>query len=134
MKPDLKYPLAVLLIALPLLGSTQDQIDLNMELMKAMQSVQEVASLQQCLQTIDQTKLQRFRRKAEHTKAQIETLCANGERLPASDLAATFVRLHAKDQTALQVKKCTELAPGMIPQFSVATFDGSLNGRHICDL
>ena len=105
-----------------------------MELRKAIQSVQEAAYLQQCIQQIDQAKLQRFRRKAEHTKVQIETLCANGERLPASDLAVTFVRLHAENQTALQVKECTELAPGIVPQFSVATFDGSVNGRHICDL
>jgi|GEM_PF-2176514 len=119
---------------LGLLSTATIAQDLNQELMRAMQSVQEAAKMQQCLQQIDPAKLQRFLRRAEHTKTQIETLCARNERLPATDLAVTFVAIYGKDPTALKAKECSKLAPALVPQFSVANFDGRLNGRHICDL
>jgi nitric oxide reductase activation protein len=127
------FPIALLgLLSTAAVAQNLNQ-NLNQELLRAMLSVQEAAQMQQCLQQIDPAKLQRFMRRAEHTKTQIETLCARDERLPATDLAVTFVQLYGKDPTALKVKQCSELAPALVPQFSVANFDGRLKGRHICD-
>ncbi len=126
-----------LLIAQAFVGSAafaQTSVDINKELARMMQSGQEALQMQQCLQQIDSAKLQSFLRRGEHTKTQIETLCANSDRAGAKNLAVTFVELYAEDPVAQGAKQCSELAPTLVPQFSAASFDGSLNGRHICDL
>ena len=112
----------------------QTSVDSNKQFSLVMQNGYEALKLQECLKQIDSADLDDFLRRGEHTKTQIETLCANNDRAGAKDLAVTFVGLYSDNSVAQNAKKCSELAPSLIPQFSVASFDGSLNGRHICDL
>ena len=125
----------IVVVLLTLLSTaTMAQQDVNQELMRAMQSVQEAALVQQCMLKLDPAEVQGFMKRAEHTKTQIETLCANNERVPATDLAITFVNMYDEDPTALKIKQCGDLAPSLVPKFSVAGFDGTVGGRHVCDL
>ncbi len=90
--------------------------------------------MQGCLQQIEPAKLQRFLKRGQHTKTQIETLCAEGDREFAQDLAITFVDLYKNDSTARSVKRCSERAPSLVPQFDIDNFNGTANGRHVCEL
>jgi hypothetical protein len=122
----MKFLVAVLLSLLSTVAMAQQ--DINQQLMRAM------LSLQDCMLKLNPAEVQGFMKRAEHTKTQIDTLCANNERVPATDLAVTFVSMYDEDPTALKIKQCGELAPSLVPKFSVADFDGTVGGKHVCDL
>jgi hypothetical protein len=128
----MKFLVAVLLSLLSTVAMAQQ--DINQQLMRAMLSVQEATALQDCMLKLNPAEVQGFMKRAEHTKTQIDTLCANNERVPATDLAGTFVSMYDEDPTALKIKQCGELAPSLVPKFSVADFDGTVGGKHVCDL
>ena len=121
---------AFLLPATTLAQNPQTMNQGNMQnMMQVMQKVQE------CMASIDQSKLQDLQVKSEKMSKDIKILCSKGQRDKAQNMAISYGREMASDPTLKQMQKCGEMAQGALPMMdNVKTYDEKeYASKHVCD-
>ncbi len=121
---------AFLLPATALAQNPQTMNQGNMQnMMQVMQQVQE------CMASIDQSKLQDLQVKSEKMSKDIKSLCSKGQRDKAQNMAISYGREMASDPTLKQMQKCGEMAQGALPMMGdIKTYDEKeYASKHVCD-
>lgn len=128
----MKYIPAFLLVLLPVSALAQQPQSMNdVDVQKMMQQAQE---LQACMQKVDQTELQKFQQRAMEVNDDIKALCEAGKRSEAQKMAMDFGKESEKNAAVQEMKKCGELAKGMIPQnMPQANEEIDYSKEHVCD-
>lgn len=97
--------------------------------------MQVMQQVQQCMASIDQSSLNELQVRSEQATQKIDALCTQGERDEAQKSAMAFGRQIASDPTIKQMRKCGEMAQGVLPVPNmVETYDEKeYANRHVCD-
>jgi Skp family chaperone for outer membrane proteins len=103
----------------------------NVDVQKMMQQAQE---MQVCIGNVDQTELQKFQQRAMEVNKEIKSLCAAGKRDKAQNLAIDFAKEAAENSAMQEMKKCGELAKGMMPETpEQEDKETDYSKQHVCD-
>jgi competence protein ComGC len=120
-----------LIFLLPLPAVAQNFQNMNQEDMQKM--MQQMQKVQQCMEAVDQQKLAELQIRAEKTVGDIDSLCAQGKKDQAQQMAISFGKEMAEDPTMKQMKKCGEMAEGALPDMAGMFDESKLSGGHVCD-
>jgi hypothetical protein len=88
--------------------------------------------METCMENIDESEMDAIQARAERIGAEIEALCSQGMRNEAQQRAISLGREMAAEPTVLQMRKCGEIMPGMMPDPGFMKED-DYSDRHICD-
>jgi hypothetical protein len=126
---------AVILIALLLPVSALAQTPQTMNQGNMQDMMQVMQKVQECMASIDQAKLQELQVKSEKMTKDIESLCSQGQRDKAQNMAISYGRKMASDPTLKQMQKCGEMAQGALPMMGeVNAYDEEkYASTHVCD-
>ncbi len=108
----------------------------GMDIQKMMQQAQEI---QACMQNVDQDELQKFQNRSMEVNSEIKSLCAAGKRKKAQKLAIKFGKEASKNPAMQEMKKCGEMAEGMMSQMPQMDQGGQMDQdvdyskQHVCD-
>ena len=126
---------AVILVALllPVSAMAQNPQSMNQGNMQNMMQVMQ--KMQECMASIDQAKLQELQVQSEKLSKDIKSLCSQGQRDKAQNMAISYGRKMASDPTLKQMQKCGEMAQGALPMMGeVKTYDEKeYASKHVCD-
>ena len=89
--------------------------------------------MQNCMATIDITKVQQLEQSATKLREEVRALCAAGDAQQAQAKAMAFGNQVAASETVRLVAKCAEIMQGMIPELSLADFEKNFTTINICD-
>lgn len=120
------------LLALPILAGAQINGAMSEAQMQHM--MQNMESMQSCMENIDQTAMQAFQDKAAAMETEVKALCASGKRDAAMARAAAFGKEAASNQAMREMQKCGEGMKQMMPRMAArAQQQGNGAPGHICD-
>lgn len=121
----------ICLLLLPVAAIAQPPQSMSdIDVQKMMQQAQEI---QACMQKIDQAEIEKFQQRAMEVNEEIKSLCAAGKRDEAQKLAMDFGKEAEKNTAMQEMKKCGELAQGMMPEMAEADEEIDFSKDHICD-
>ena len=128
----MKIFVAIFCLMFPVAAAAQNQGTSGGDMQKMMQMMQE---MQQCMAKVDQAELEAIEEESEKIGKELETLCANGERKNAQNKAIAYSKKIMENPALTQMKKCTELTKGLVPEDSMPSFEEGLDfaNRHVCD-
>lgn len=92
--------------------------------------MEQVQKMQECMSRIDQSRLEALSARAETMDKEIKALCAAGKRDQAQDRAMEYGREISSAPVMQQMKKCGEMARGMMQQMPMMD---DYSDRHVCD-
>ena len=124
--------IAILLFMLfPVVAAAQDQNDMA----KMMQALQE---MQQCMAKVDQEELRKFEQESEKMETKLKTLCGQGNRDEAQNVAIKFGKKMMTNPALVQMKECGEMAQGFVPEGAMGGAEGmdeifDPSKSHVCD-
>ena len=121
------------ILLMPILVSAQNIPGVDPQKMQAM--MQKAQEMQACMQNVDQTEMKAFQQRLKQTGDEVKGLCTAGKRAKARSKAISFSKEIASSTTMQEMKKCSEIMKGFMPDFSEITQayqdDGSKG--HVCD-
>lgn len=129
----MKNSIAFLMLLIPLIVSAQGFSRGNPQQMQAM--MQKAKEMQACMQNVDQVKMQTFQQQAMRMGKEVKALCAAGQRSEALNKAISFSREVAADSTMREIKRCSEIMKGVMPDLStdISDYKDDSSAQHICD-
>lgn len=92
-----------------------------------------IQKMQNCMATIDMSKIQQLEQSATKLREDVRDLCAAGDVELAQEKAMAFGNQVAASETVKQVARCAEIMKGMIPELSIADFERDFSTINICD-
>ena len=97
--------------------------------------MQVMQQMQECMAQIDQASLEKLQSRSERMKQEIDSLCSQGKRDSAMETAMKFGKEIAADPTVQQMRRCGEMAQGVLPMMDmVPDYDEKdYASRHVCD-
>ena len=128
----MKIFVAIFCLMFPVAAAAQNQSASGGDMQKMMRMMQE---MQQCMAKVDQAELEAIEEESEKIGKELETLCAKGERKNAQNKAIAYSKKILGNPALAQMKKCTELTKGLVPEDSMPSFEEGLDfaNRHVCD-
>jgi hypothetical protein len=129
----MKKPAGILLIFLPVAAIAQNYPGMHEgDTRNMMLQMQE---MQDCMQRVDQSRLQAFEQRASKVEAEVKSLCAGGKRDAAQQQAVTFSQEMAGDTEIQKVVECTKIMSGIMPMmpFLDRASEPGKSARHVCD-
>jgi hypothetical protein len=120
--------LSFILPAAALAQSHQGMSEQDMQKM-----MQQAQRMQACMQNVDQGKLKALERRSNQFKAEVDALCAKGERAKAQAKAMSFGREISSDATMKEMRKCSAMMKGMMPKMPFMEQHEKGSKGHICD-
>ncbi len=129
----MKIAAMLVVLLLPATALAQNPQTMNQGDMQNMMQVMQ--KVQECMASIDQSKLQDLQVKSEKMSKDIKSLCNKGQRDKAQNMAISYGREMASDPTLKQMQKCGEMAQGALPMMdNVKTYDEKeYASKHVCD-
>ena len=129
----MKIAAMLVVLLLPVTALAQNPQTMNKGNMQNMMQVMQ--QVQECMASIDQSKLQDLQVKSEKMSKDIKSLCSNGQRDKAQNMAISYGREMASEPTLKQMQKCGEMAQGALPMMdNVKTYDEKeYASKHVCD-
>lgn len=122
----------ILLMLSPIISFAQNPPDTNQGDMNNM--MQQMQNMQSCMAKIDQKKVQGLEKKSNQFMAEVNSLCASGNREEAQEKAVSFAKEMQNNAIMKTMKKCSDMMKGMMPEMpSLNRFVGDPN-QHICDV
>ena len=129
------FSLPSLLLALPLLATAQQAPSFDpsqmQEMMKhfqdpaAMQKMQQQAeAARQCMEGIDQAKLEALQKRAEAAGKEIDKLCKAGQKSEALDRGLALSRELRSDATLIKLQECSKNMTDMMKDMPWAQMGG----------
>jgi Skp family chaperone for outer membrane proteins len=127
----MKALIVIFFLLLPVIAQAQDPQNMGeVDIQKMMQQAQEI---QACMQNVDQAEMQKFQQRAMEVNSEIKSLCAAGKRDKAQKLAMDFGKEAEKNIAMQEMKKCGELAKGMMPETPLTKKEVDYSKQHVCD-
>ncbi len=129
----MKIILSLLCLLLPAsiaVAQTPDTTGMDMQKMMVL-----MQQMQECMAKVDQTLLADLEKKGEAFSKEVEELCARGERKKAQKKAIAFSKKMMKHPTILQMKECSKITKGLIPDEMVPSIDEEFDysETQVCD-
>jgi metal-dependent amidase/aminoacylase/carboxypeptidase family protein len=116
------------ILSLPLTLYAQDQ---GMSDEQMQQMMEGAGKMQDCMAKIDQKAMDEMAAKGEKVHAEIKQLCAAGKRDEAQKKAMEYGREMAASKDMQAMRKCGDMAKGMMPQYAASAADNK--NAHVCD-
>ena len=88
---------------------------------------------QACMEKIDKSQMNKFEQEGNKMEAEIKSLCNSGKRDEAQQQAMAFSRKMMDSETMNEVRKCTELMRGMMPEMPFDNMEEKMANTNICD-
>ncbi len=112
------------------MAQTPDATGMDMQKMMVL-----MQQMQECMAKVDQTLLTDLEKEGEAFSKEVEGLCARGERKKAQKKAVAFSKKMMKHPTILQMKECTRITKGLIPDEMVPSIDKEFDysETQVCD-
>ncbi len=85
------------------------------------------------MQNVDQAKMKVLEQRSYQIEADIKSLCASGKRDEAQEKVISFGKEMAKDTTMQSMRKCGEMAKGMMPKMPFVDQGKDRSSHHVCD-
>ncbi|MGB5259813.1 MAG: hypothetical protein WBO34_04740 [Gammaproteobacteria bacterium] len=129
----MKISTGFILLLFPAISIAQDYQGMSEQDMQNM--MQHMQEMQNCMQSVDQSKMEALEQRTNTLQAEVESLCANGERDAANKKALAFAQEMSSDPDILRMRKCGEKMRGMMPQlpYMEQTDAREKSGSHVCD-
>ena len=96
---------------------------------------QQAQAVQACMQKIDQQELEKLRLRGEAMSAEVNALCASGDKAKARSAAVAYAKEIEADPVMQELKGCTGLLEQQIPMLAWTELEnpGSKN-TDVCEL
>ena len=125
----MKSVIGFFLLLVPLSALAQNFQGMSEAQMQHM--MQQMQGMQTCMQAIDPSEMKALEQSAKKMKAEVDALCASGQRDAAMAAAMAFGKEVSTSKSMQDMQKCGEGMAGMMPEF-VPTGENSSN-HHVCD-
>ena len=125
-----RFKLCLLLTFLPVSVHAQMPEGAGMQMMEKMQE------FAQCMQGVDQKKLEAMGRESEKMEKEVDALCAKGKKAEATAKVASFGKKAMNDPEVKKVQKCTEIMKGIdipMPIPKIAKKEEHASRKNVCD-
>ena len=123
----------IVLFLLASVSQAQDLSNLNQSDIEMLMKQAEMAQV--CMEKVDQKRLEELSQDAQAKGAEIQQMCADGERAAAQDEALRYGKQMAKEPVLIEVRDCTGEMGSWLPQLAWAMLEsGAEPPRHVCDL
>jgi predicted lipoprotein len=116
----MKKLLMTVLLLLPVLANAQDMM-------------QKMMAMQQCMEGIDQNELRQLEQKARQFEAELKGLCASGKDQQAQSEAIAFSKQVMASKSLVQVRECSKIMEGMIPEIPFADLEKDYGDMNVCE-
>jgi predicted transcriptional regulator len=131
----MKKLVITLLCLAPITSFAQNPMGMSeADMQKMMQQVQKA---QDCMEKIDQTKLDALEKKANQFDAEMKSLCANGKRDEAQEKAMVYMKEIVNSSVVKEAKRCGEMMKGamqgMMQNMPIVDQDKDFTRQHVCD-
>lgn len=127
----MKKMIFVIIAAFPATLAAQNFPSLNQgDMQNMMQKMQE---MQQCMESIDQSQLDRIQSRSEQFKREIDALCGEGKRDQAQKLAMNFAKEIGSDPSMKKMQECSKLAQDAMPNMVQEFEEKDYSQHHVCD-
>lgn len=127
----MKISVSILLLLIPIVTFAQNYQGMNEGDMQKIR--QQMQKMQSCMQNVDQAKLKVLEQRSNQFGAEVKSLCASGKRDEAQKKAISFGKEMANDPSMQAMRKCGEMAKGMMPKMPFMDQDKDLSSYHVCD-
>ena len=108
-------------------GNVQGMSEAQMQ-----QMMQQMQGMQTCMQGIDTSEMEAFEQSAKQMQAEIDALCARGERDEAMARAMAFGKEVSANKAMQEMRKCGEGMASMMPKIAITAAEEGTN-HHVCD-
>lgn len=122
--------LMLMLVLAPGLAIAQDNGGMPKDMTQMLLQAQKA---QTCMQEIDQSKMAQFQQEGEKMEAKIKDLCNSGKRDQAQEQAIAFSREMMDSSTMQDIRNCTEMMRGMLPEMPFDNLEEKMANTSICD-
>jgi len=123
----MKMPPVILLFLLSTAASAQ-----NSPGMGGM-DMQKLQEMQSCMSKVDQEQLKALEQGHNEFDAEVKALCAGGKRDEAQEKALSYAKEMMKNPAIQTIRKCSEIAQGMMPDMPFMNQDVDPADQHVCD-
>lgn len=120
-----------MIVIFPATLAAQNYPSLNQGDMQNM--MQKMQAMQQCMESIDQSQLDKLQSLSEKFKQEVEGLCAEGKRDKAQARAMDFAKEISSNPSMKKMQECSKLAQGAIPNMPEVFEEKDYSQHHICD-
>ena len=127
----MKKVIISILLLMPIIGFAQNPPAMNEQQMQQMMAQME--EMQNCMQQVNQARMEELGQRADEMDAKIKALCAEGKRDEAQELGMEFGEEMMSDPDMTIMRKCTENMPSMMQGMPHTETPEELAERHICD-
>ena len=122
--------LMLMLVLVPGLTMAQSNEGMSKDMTEMLLQAQKA---QACMEKIDKSQMDKFEQEGNKMEAEIESLCNSGKRDEAQQKAMAFSRKMMDSETMKEVRKCTELMRGMLPEMPFDNMEEKMANTNICD-
>lgn len=123
----MKISTVVLLLLMPTIVVAQIYPGMNEA------DMQKILEMQSCMEKVDQEKFKLLEQRQNRFDAEMKSLCGSGKRDEAQKKAILFEKEMMTNPTIQAIKKCGEIAKGMMPEMSFMGQDEKSSNEHVCD-
>ena len=136
----MKISKLILLTLIPFSVVAQDPMEMSeTEMKKAAKMMQQAQLAMACMEKVDQSPMMVLEQRGGQFEAEMQALCASGNRGAAQKKAVAFheeMSKNAEVQAMIKaIEKCNEMMKGMVPDMPLMDLDFSVSdtGEHVCD-
>lgn len=122
--------LILMLVLAPGLAMAQDNAGMSKDMTQMLLQAQKA---QACMEKIDKTEMDKFEQQGKQKESQIQSLCKSGKRDEAQKEAIAFSREMMASSAMQDIRKCTEMMRGMLPEMPFDNLEEKMANRNICD-
>ena len=130
----MKIVISTLIVLLPAIVFAQNFQNMSEQDMQKM--MEQGQKMQDCMQNVDQSQLEALQKRSEEFQAELRSLCDAGKRDKVQKKAISYSKEVMNNPAMKQMKKCGELAQGMMSQMPQMPFmdeDVDYSKTHVCD-
>lgn len=129
----MKIATGFVVLLLPVMAIAQGYPGMSEQDMQNM--MQQMQEMENCMQSVDQSKMEAWEQRGKKLQAEIDSLCANGKRDAANNKAMAFAMEMSSDPDIQKMKQCGEKMRSVMPPLPYMNLDstGEKSGSHVCD-
>ena len=122
--------LMLVLVLAPGLAMAQSGTEMPKDMTQMLLQAQKA---QECMQKIDKSEMDRFEQEGTKMEAQIKRLCDSGKSAEAQEQAMAFSRKMMDSDAMQEIRQCTEMMRGMLPEMPFDNMEEKMANTNICD-
>ena len=122
--------LMLMLVLVPGLAMAQNNEGIPKDMTQMLLQAQKA---QECMEKIDKSEMEKFEREGTEMEAKIKSLCNSGKTAEAQDQAMVFSRKMMDSPAMKDIRQCTEMMRGMLPEMPFDNMEEKMANTNICD-